>query len=578
MSGHFNIDPKRAPRLRLGAEQPADSAAPERADDYDALADLFLGELAAPPAMRPDTSAVSPRRKPVLRLASEEELSDWDDEPAAVSPAAPVAIAPSLPETSSPGKPAARAPRPDRTSDGTTTDAPTAAVVECVVLGHLPVLGAAWAAQYVRQVAAAASRPVAYVRIQSGFASVELVGGAAGPAPAAACATVEEAVRLAAARTHRWVLRADLGEEARVAASPLVRVVTLLTGVDEAAVLGAYGSIKQLAAELPATDEQRAVTVRVAVMGATPDRAEPACRRLAEAVRTFLNRDVHYAVCSPKIAASRPSDVLFSGRTELRTADVMALLSQTLATPGEDAAIPEMPSTPTPSVEPAAAGSLDELIDRLAPVEPDTLLDDVYEDEPAPAARVPDPVVPDRKAVPRAPVPRSPVPPPMAPALSPAAAIPAAPAPVRAAVAPMAPDAAREPEPVGALALLLDALRPVSVLCPYAPGVELAVDAAGGLHLLVRTEPEDGEDSEQRALSQLLVAGSWAEAHAMLLGPALAQAGAPMPTHEAHKPALHLFTDRPKRSRRLLETDVRVHLLARVNIGGQSGWYCTELN
>ena len=241
-----------------------------------------------------------------------------------------------------------------------------------------------------------------------------------------------------------------------------------------------------------------------------------------------------------------------------------------------------MPSTPTPAVEPAAAGSLDELIDRLAPVEPDTLLDDVYEDEPAPApnARVTDQMVTDRK-----PVPRSPVPPPMVPGMPAAAAKAATAEPVARARAeePAAKaGACTEPEPVGALALLLEGLRPVSVLCPYAPGVELALDPAGGLHLLVRTEPEDGEDSEQRALSQLLVAGSWVEAHAMLLGPALAQAGAPAafarPMHESCKPALHLFTDRPKRSRRLLETDVRVHLLARVSIGGQSGWYCTELN
>ncbi|MBX3407413.1 MAG: hypothetical protein KF869_11690 [Phycisphaeraceae bacterium] len=574
MSGQFNIGPSKGPRFPRGDDAASESAAADHAADFDALTDLFMGEVNAPPP-RPDVHPPV-RRAPVLRLASEEDLSDWDDDADSPDAAAgaPAAIAPLPP---SPPRIAATAARGRDTARGDGTPArPSAepAIVECIVLGNLPVYGAAWAAQYVREVARAAGRPVAYLRLQSGYASVELVGGGESAA-IQAFASLEDAVKHAAARTYRWVLRADLGEEPRVAASPMVRVVTLLTGVDETAVLGAYTSIKSLASELSADGDTRDVAIRVAVMGATPMQAEPACKRLADAARQFLGRDVQYAVCGAKVSASRPADVLFSGRTEMRTADVMALLSQTLAAPGQEAAIPEMPSTPTPAVEPAAAGSLDELIERLAPVEPDTLLDDVYEDEPAPApaARVPDPMATDRK-----PVPRSPVPPPMVPAVAAAATV----APVRAPEPVARAGACTEPEPVGALALLLEGLRPVSVLCPYAPGVELALDPAGGLHLLVRTEPEDGEDSEQRALSQLLVAGAWAEAHAMLLGPALAQAGAPAafarPMHEAHKPALHLFTDRPKRSRRLLETDVRIHLLARVNIGGQSGWYCTELN
>ena len=72
-------------------------------------------------------------------------------------------------------------------------------------------------------------------------------------------------------------------------------------------------------------------------------------------------------------------------------------------------------------------------------------------------------------------------------------------------------------------------------------------------------------------LAALMVASSWTAAHAALLAPRVAQELAAHPT-------LHLFTDRPKRSRRLLETELRVHVLAEVTVGGQAVWYTTELN
>jgi len=44
------------------------------------------------------------------------------------------------------------------------------------------------------------------------------------------------------------------------------------------------------------------------------------------------------------------------------------------------------------------------------------------------------------------------------------------------------------------------------------------------------------------------------------------------------KQLLHLLTDDPRAVRRLGDADVRLHLLARVDIAGHAGWYCTELN
>jgi hypothetical protein len=41
---------------------------------------------------------------------------------------------------------------------------------------------------------------------------------------------------------------------------------------------------------------------------------------------------------------------------------------------------------------------------------------------------------------------------------------------------------------------------------------------------------------------------------------------------------LHLFTDQPKMVKRLLDSGVRIHLLASVQVGGALAWVCRELN
>ena len=43
-------------------------------------------------------------------------------------------------------------------------------------------------------------------------------------------------------------------------------------------------------------------------------------------------------------------------------------------------------------------------------------------------------------------------------------------------------------------------------------------------------------------------------------------------------PTMHVFTDRPNDVRRLLDTEVRVHLLSSVEVDGRTAWCCTDLN
>jgi hypothetical protein len=138
-------------------------------------------------------------------------------------------------------------------------------------------------------------------------------------------------------------------------------------------------------------------------------------------------------------------------------------------------------------------------------------------------------------------------------------------APASPMASPPAPEASTTRD--GALARHLAGLRPLEVTCPYAPGVELALDDKGILHLLAPM---------QTGTAPLLAAAAWARLHHGLLRMALT--GTPPGLSPDAQPVLHLFTDDAPGARALADADVRLHLLARVIVAGQSAWFCTPLN
>lgn len=111
-------------------------------------------------------------------------------------------------------------------------------------------------------------------------------------------------------------------------------------------------------------------------------------------------------------------------------------------------------------------------------------------------------------------------------------------------------------------------LTALSFDCPYAPGVEVAADEHGAIHLLGRLEGQ--------GLGALMTAQSWIKAHAGLIRLA---AGSHVNDAGLASPAtLHLFTSDARRVRALGDAAVRLHLLASVEAGGQSVWFSTPLN
>ncbi|MCE7972920.1 MAG: hypothetical protein DYG92_01150 [Leptolyngbya sp. PLA1] len=237
-------------------------------DEHDALADLFLSETA-----------------PVLKLAGE----------------APPVVRPTIPR------------------------------IEGLVLGHLPVLAAAWVVQYAKHAADESNQTIGLVRVQGGQVWVDLVlPRGATPRNSSRIGVAESAtdlrgaIAVAAREAGRWLVRVDEIDEPELLTTPGVGAVTLLTGADMPAIVASYRTIKNLCGEEPVAMD--AVSrVRLAIMGADDQAAAEAEARIAKASRTFLGGSIACAARVGKIAASS-TRVIYRGPGAPTLAELVSLI------------------------------------------------------------------------------------------------------------------------------------------------------------------------------------------------------------------------------------------------------------
>lgn len=222
---------------------------PTRSREYDALADLFLSD-------QPDA--------PALRLTETPDSASASAEPLERSPAA-----------RTPG-------------------------VEALVLGHLPVLAGAWAAQHARSLAEETGHPVALARWSEHSATIQLMGRRREPGDPQEQESVDDAITRCAAADPSWSVRVEATSELDLAAAPEVTRVTLLSGADEAAVVAAYRTLKGLCEVIP-EDDPRLLAVRV--MGATEEDAQDAAMKIRRASAAFLNRAIEFLPPTRQISA-----------------------------------------------------------------------------------------------------------------------------------------------------------------------------------------------------------------------------------------------------------------------------------
>ncbi|TVQ61373.1 MAG: hypothetical protein EA378_09165 [Phycisphaerales bacterium] len=463
--------------------------------------------------------------------------------------------------------------------------------VEGVLLGHLPVRAGLWVNQYARQLAARLGGPVAVLRLREGALTVSIVGDRAEhdaheDRGALETQNARRAVYAVASRAAAAIL--EVGEldepgliDLALSGARLLDAVTVLSGADDAAAVAAYRAAKRLGESIEARREARGgdvlhtPTIRAAVFGADPARAQAAADKLMKASASFLGGPIEAEACASRIGGPRVTELAHlasqtqdeaGSSTPLDPAELLRWLRHAEPTRAPVAAGVAGAPTPTPgprlrlatddarATRAEADESLAEPIDAAFTAQ----AIDPNEDRRTPGSREASPESPDT--------------------LRPEATA------ARAGRPEASPDLGVNATPRASAGPAVAGLRLLELACPVAPGVHLAGDARGSLHLIAIERAGDADTSPEASSSvpgvdrgtaaqHLAAAEAWARTNAALLR-AAAQV-------DASQPTMHLLTDEPKRVRGLLDSPIRVHLAVEVAVEGESSrrvWVCRSLN
>lgn len=497
-------------------------------DPFDALADLFLGEF-SPPRVAPT------------------QVRRTTHVPARAGSPAPTAAHAAPGET---GRPLTKAINDARTN----VPAPTARprpTVELVLCASVPPPASAWVHQYVRFVSRREAAPVAMVRLHGGHLRVELhtLEGDCPPLPTPRDAATAVATALRAAMGGRLLLSLEGLADADVLARLPGMDLTVLSACDEASAVAAYRRLKAIAAEghgagaktvaaagqvaLPAE-----LSVRLIAAGCDEAAARRLWLRLQDACETFLGAEVILGGHMPRVGIQagehRRSAVVWDQASSLSAAEIVAAVF----------------AEPTPNIAGLAAADVAEAERgrawRAALHPEDDHADDILIDadtaETQPGADDTADIDPPQPAT--------------------------ANVPTQPAAAQRVFEHGLEAQPdasVPDLAALLR-LSPLAARCPAAPFVQLAVDERGGVHCLASS-------AHGGSIECLTAASAWAKAHTQVLA---------LTTELMIEPrqsvASHLFTQEPAAVRRLLDAELRVHLLAPVPADTSQRFIAVEMN
>ena len=260
--------------------------------EYDALADLFLGEseLAPEPFSQTGTDSVEPLNAAPVRFRSP------DDEP--WIPVPPVEVMPRLGGAESIG-----------IVQSKTGQVPC---IEAVLLGHLPVRASLWVRQYACSTAKRRGEIVALIRAAAGSTSVDLISGNR-TLESTECESLHQALGRVQELADRVILRVDETTEPELLDREDVDEITILTGADEAAVVASYRLIKTLTSAWDAEEMDDGIIgvphLRLAVMGATGQQVADASAKLSRAVDAFLDRPIEIIDAAGRIDATGTTNI-----------------------------------------------------------------------------------------------------------------------------------------------------------------------------------------------------------------------------------------------------------------------------
>jgi len=423
-------------------------------DDYDALAELFLGGESA-------HTAAATLDKPKVDAGA-----DVEAKPTPGVIADPVETAQSTP------------PEPNVVRQ---------AKIEALILGHLPGMASPWATQYAGALAEQLNEPVGLIRLVEGELSIEIVAGAESDSETM---SLEQAIVHVTSRTSRVLVRVDAVHEPQVVSSKLLDAITVICGADEAAIVSSYRTMKGIAGQRPHGEPAR---FQAAIMGVDSHDAHRALTHLSRAVRTFLDDELTQAPGVQRVGPVRKTTLCrapYAGTVE----DLLTLID---TANGSGTGVSSV-SDDAPAKKPG-----------ISPTSP------IYQTKRYQPQRQADGPTADHSTIDRS-----------------------------------------------SLSARIHGLHAIESRCPHCDGIELAADEAGRLHLLM-------QDSSS-TVGDLLAVKAWTQSHASILCRA-----EPLLTESSEPTSLHVFTDQPTAARKLLDTPVHVHLLARAD---SDGFVCLPLN
>jgi len=495
--------------------------------------------------------------------------------------------------------------RDEPASQGSSAGPAKSASIELLIVAHLPVRGGLWLTPYADAVARTGG-PVALVRLDGEHPTLQQLRGAEPTGAPPTDLTLREAIGELMPSTPAWIVRAP----AKTSATKMLQAgadrITILTSADDAAVVAAYQAIKNLLDDFDA-DVGCLPPIGVAVVGADEEKARDMVARLNATAEAHLGITVPMTLCLPRMDAGILSTRYLSFTNEdcPPLGKVVRMIDETrrgvgrvrLAPPHDEGpwhpaapAVESAPASPGEAVQVAAAPVQPTVaaVDEFIAAEVANDVRDEWLDEPVTPtafneaqARIDEDLIEsDVEFLPRMPgiveVLRAKVDEEafsVAPEWMPEPEKPRRPTmkvrpkPVLE-VEPKQSLDAREPAADGgrpmALAEHVDGLIPILPRCPGHERVELALDAAGRMHLL----------TQEDFLRELFVVEPWARAHRELIG--MACSGRTIdPRGRIVK---HIFTARPIDVSDLHQSDLRLHVLAPVKVKGETGWYSAPLN
>lgn len=440
------------------------------------------------------------------------------------------------------------------------------AVIEAVLLGHLPGFASPWVSQYAADLAQR-HQGAALLRIAESAVQIELFDvnpdldrqrdrqpqtnpfEQDSDEPAGADELVETLHDLGAAYpgAGAYLLLIDRPTDP-VQRQRLLAVDrwTVLTSANDAAVVGCYRMLKTLLA-----GADRHPRISLMFMGCDEAEAASAVERLNRAAAEFLSAPIGLGGVRRRM---RPAPRRQAGRFQCPSPDKLwNAITQTIdLTPNT----PQTPTAPEPifTLEPKIESG-------ITPPKPDA--ENLGEAETEASGYIPLGCEPDLPPVVRESAPSPPPPP-----------APEPPDPD-----PEPDDSSSESEEADNLAHHLTGLTALQARSPRHPQVQLAVDTAGRLHMLLQISAVGGGTDTTAALATLNAARSWLTEHRQLIALTAPDRKIDLDT----APQAHLLTDQPAAAAEFLfaappaERPFRLHLLTPVTVAGRTAWACAPV-